>query len=325
MADDNAPMDFEQRTDAAMEAFTADESTTETAVQDPPAEEQRTDGTEGQPDAQDPNAREHEQQDATPQLTDEQRLADPQYQQLSAFKDEIDNAFAEFGIPDAKEAKLQLSDAQVLYQIAQGQAPPSQLLDMFAQNWKPEQVKTVADNLIGWLTKGGFLKDGQAGPAPKAGEAGFKDPLADRLDKIENEGKTRQQQEAAKAEQVRKDKVFSEVFMPAVVDVCAQKGIPKEDHNSYIDAIASKINGNPAILKRIEAKNFVDVKRFLAEVHNAEVARLTRYNKAQMAKQEVKGNNPRIPSGGAPPAPAGSAKKAPRDRDSRIAAGLEML
>src|SRR5579871_6553292 len=127
MDGENTVMDYEARTDAAMEAFTTD------APAEPQGGEQRTDGAEGQPNAQDPNAREQTQPDATPAgtLTDEQRLGDPQFKELSAFRDEVETVFSEFNIPDAKEAKLQLNDAQVLYQIAQGQAPPSQLLDLF--------------------------------------------------------------------------------------------------------------------------------------------------------------------------------------------------
>ncbi len=300
MADENGPMDFEARTDAAMDAFTAQPETTNAATE---TVEPAADGAEGQEQLQDPNAREQTQEQATGELTDEQRQSDPQYRQLSAFRDEVENTFAEFNIPDAKEAKLQLSDAQVLYQIAKGEAPPSQLLDLFAQNWQPEQIKSVAENLMGWLREKGFLKDGQAA-APKAGEPGFKDPLAERLDKIESGEKTRNQQEAAKAEQTRRETVFRDKFLPAVANACKQKGVPEEDHQEYINAIAAKINGNPAILKRIEAGNTVDIQKFFAEVHNAEVKRLERYNAAKMKSQQAKEKNPRIPSGGAPPNPA---------------------
>lgn len=323
MDGENSTMDFEQRTDAAMEAFTAEPQTADPA---PQGGEQRTDGVEGQQSTDQPNGREQQPQEPSAEgLTDEQRLADPQYQQLSAFKDEVENVFSEFNIPDAKEAKLQLSDAQVLYQIAQGQAPPSQLLDLFAQNWQPAHVKQVADNLIGWLKDKGFLKDGQAA-APKQGEPGFKDPLAERLDKIENGQKTREQQEAAQKEQTRRETVFRDKYLPAVTKLCNQKGIPAEDHLQYSNEIAAKINGNPAILKRIEAGNTVDIQKFFNEIHNAEVKRLERYNAARMKAQQQKNKNPRIPSGGAPPAPAGSAKKVnTRDRESRIAAAADML
>lgn len=326
MADEqDAPMDFEQRTEAALSAFD-DAAPTDNANSDPQPNDPTKDGAQGDDPNQDPNARVQDPAAPAGELTDEQRQADPQYQQLSAFKDEVENVFAEFKIPDAAEAKLQLTDAQVLYQIASGQAPPSQLLDLFAQNWKPEQVKGVADNLIQWLTAKGFLKDGQAGPAPKAGEPGFKDPLAERLDKFENENKTRQQQEAAQREEQRQAAVFKDKFLPAVTSACKQKGIPEEDHNDYVNAISKLINGNPAILKRIEAGNTVDVQKFFAQVHNAEVARLGRYNKAQMDAQKKKEGNPRIPSGGAPPAPAGSAKKVNvKSREDRIAAAAEML
>jgi hypothetical protein len=61
----------------------------------------------------------------------------------------------------------------VLYGIMEGKGTPSQLLETMAQagNWSKEQQQGVANDLIGWLTKAGYLKDGQgrwkARPAAK--------------------------------------------------------------------------------------------------------------------------------------------------------------
>lgn len=317
--DENQVMDFEARTDAAMEAFsdtTTDEQGLNT-TEDPAA------GTQDPANPDDPNAREQTPADAPLELTDEQRQADPKFLDLSDYKDAVDAAFAEFNIPNVDEAKLQLSDAQVLYQIARGEAPASRLLDVFSQNWQPQQVKAVANDLIGWLTKGGFIKDGQAGQPPQAADA-----TTQRLDKIENEQKTREQQATAQREQARRDSVFKERFLPEVERLCKGRQIPDEDFPQYAGAIAELVKGNPAILKRIGNGNFVDVNRFFAQVHNAEVKRLERYTNAKMKQQQTKANqNPRIPSGGAPPAPAGGGarRSGPLTRDQRIAAATEQL
>lgn len=331
---DPGPMDSEARADAALAAFSGDA--------DPDAADPNAD-----PDAggdPDPNADPDADPNADPnagQLTDEQLQADPRFQELSTLRDSVANLATEFGIPlDAKgnpdlgETRAQLSDASVLYDIMQGKGTPSSLLDVMAQNsgWNAQQKQMVADDLIGWLTKAGYLKDGAAAaggkPAAgaKPGDAGFKDPIAERLDRIENDRRTEQQTAAQRERQAHQEKVFNEKFLPKVSDLCKQKGVPPEDVADYSNRIAESISGNKAILARIEAGNLVDVQRIFTQIHNAEVARLQRWTKAQTAGKQQQQRNPRIPAGGAPPNPAGSAKPGnARTRDERIAAAADML
>lgn len=327
------PMDSEARQDAALAAFSGDDpaaAADPNASADPnagadPNAAAAADPNQADPNAADPNA---------PQgLTDEQRQADPQFQALNELRDNVVNTLSEFGIPvddkgnpDLNETKAQLSDSKVLYDIMQGKGTPSQLLDTMATaaHWTDGQKQLVAQDLIGWLTKTGYLKDGQAGGKPPAA-GGVKDPLVERLDNIEKQRKD----EATQAEQTRvqqhQTKVYNETFLPQVTKLCEQKSIPKEYVKDYALAIAKLVNGNAAITKRIEAGNFVDVQKFFTQIHNKEVAKLAAWTKSQTAAAQKKSGNPRIPAGGAPPAPAGSAKVNTRDRDSRIAAASEML
>jgi hypothetical protein len=338
--EDDAPMDSESRADAALAAFSGD-ADPDPNTPDPNAPDPNApDPNAPDPNAPDPNAPDPNAPDPNA-LTDEQLQADPRFQELSTLKDNMANLATEFGIPlddkgnpDLGETKLQLSDASVLYDIMSGKGTPSALLETMAQNagWTAQQKQLVADDLIGWLTKSGYLKDGAAGgggkPAAgaKPGDPGFKDPLAERLDKIENERKTERQSGEQQRQAAHQKNVFDTKFMPKVTDLCTQKGVPKEDVADYADRVAKLINGNQAILKRIEAGNYVDVQRLFTQIHNAEVARLKRWTTSQTAAAQKRGNNPRIPAGGAPPAPGGSAKKVDvRNREDRIAAATELL
>jgi hypothetical protein len=293
------------------------------------------------PNAADPNAADPNADPNAGQLTDEQLQADPRFQELSTLRDNVANLATEFniplddkGMPDLNETKLQLSDASVLYDIMSGKGTPSALLETMAANagWSDQQKQLVAQDLIGWLTKAGYLKDGAAadGKKPvagaKPGDAGFVDPVNARLDRIENDRKT----EAQRAEQARvqahQKEVFDTKFMPKITDLCKQKGVPQEDVADYANRVASLINGNPQITKRIEQGNYVDVQRLFTQIHNAEVARLKRWTDQQTAAKNKQNRNPRIPSGGAPPAPAGSAKPInAKNRDERLAAAAELL
>jgi hypothetical protein len=68
-----------------------------------------------------------------------------------------------------------------------------------------------------------------------------------------------------------------------VNDLCKQKGVPAEDVGDYADRVAKSINGNKAILARIEAGNFVDVQNFLPRFTTPKSPRLQRWTKAQTA------------------------------------------
>jgi len=331
--EDDGPMDSGERQEAALAAFSGNDPDPNAA--DPNAADPNARAAAGDPNAADPNAADPNAGDPKDgQLTDEQIQADPRYQELSGFRDSVVNALSDFpglvddkGQPNLAEASLQLKDASVLYDIMSGKGTPSALLEVMAQNagWNDQQKQAIAQDLIGWLTKGGYLKDGQAAAAGKD-KPGFKDPVQERLDKIERERQTERQSAEQQRVKAHQEEVFKTKFLPNVEKLCTQKGIPKEDFSAYAGQIAQLIQGNKAILSRIEKGNFVDIQKFFTQVYNAEVARLLRWTKAQTAAADKKKNQPRIPAGGAPPAPAGSAKTVNvKDRDSRIAAAADML
>lgn len=301
-------MDSQDRSEAALAMFNAANSTADGAnaaggSQDgdqAAGDGSGTAGIEGPQDGQ-PDA-------AAGALTEEQLAADPRYQELSTFHDSIQPVLDEHGIPDSKELGLQLADSQVLYDIMQGKGSPAQLLDVMAQNasWSNEQKSAIAQNLIGWLTTNGYLKDGQGKPAAGAdGQRKFDDPLADKVASLEKtiaDGKTQQQTAERQAHQ---QTVFKNVT-DKIGEFCKQKGVADpEDVGYYINQVAALVNGNPAVIGRVEKNNFVDIQRLFTQVHNAEVKRMSRFSAAQSRTQAGKAGNPKIPAGGAPPAPAG--------------------
>lgn len=324
-------MDSTERTEAALTMFSGDEGqNTDKGAQ---GGERTRDGSEVQPGAETQTGREQTpaEQPAEGQLTDEQLNADPRFKELSGFKDSVVNAFGEFpGLVDDKgnvnvqEAGLQLKDASILYDIMQGKGTPSALLDIMSKNggWTDQQKQLVANDLIGWLQKSGYLKGSEAAGKKE----GMVDPMAARLDKLENDRKTEAQQRADAERAQYQEKVYREKFLPAVEKLCKQKNIPQEDFADYVAGVAGKVRGNKAVIARIEQGNTVDISKFFNEIYNAEVQRLKRWTTAQTKAADAKSKNPRIPAGGAPPQPAGSAKTVNvKDRDSRIAAAADML
>lgn len=333
-AGNEGPMDSQGRVEAAMAAFSG-ESDPDQNVVDPNAADPAA--SAAAPNAVDPNAADP---NAADQLTDDQRAADPVFKELNAFKDAVGEVFDKHGLVEAaeangrtpqQEADLQLSDANVLYKIMRGEGTPSDLLDTMANvgKWQKPQKDAVAGDLIAWLTKSGYLKDGQAAgdgkkPAAKAGEPGFKDPLEERIKNIEtaNEKSAREAQD--RTQKAERDRV-GKVFVDHVEKLCKDTGIFKEDMPFYASQIASLVNGNPAITGRVAQGNFVDIKKFFDTVHSRELQRLDRYNKAQLARQANKNKNPKISAGGGPAAPSGAAKVKVGSRDDRIAAGVAAL
>jgi hypothetical protein len=330
MADD--VMDSDGRAEAALAAFSGDDGQQQ-QQQDDGQQRQAADGQQQQQDAQRAEGDQQQQQQEPGKLSDEQLQADPRFQELSTLKDSLVDAFSEFpGLVDDKggvnvqEASLQLKDASILYDIMQGKGTPSALLEVMAKNggWSDGQKQLIAQDLIGWLTANKYLKDGQA--AAKSGDAGLKDPVQARLDKIEQERQTERQTQEQQRVRAHQEDVYNNKFMPEVKRLCTQKGVPAENVGDYAARIAAQVKGNKAIIGRIEKGNFVDVNKMFTQAYNAEVQRLQRWTKAQTKAADAKNKNPRIPAGGATPAPGGSAKGVNvKDRDSRIAAAESML
>lgn len=330
------PLDSQGRVEAALAAFGGDQGGEQ---RQDDQQQQQADGQQQQQDGQQ-RQDDQQQQQVEGQLTDEQRQADPVLKELNEFKTAIDAVFEKHGLGAAaeqngrtphEEADLQLADANTLYQIMRGERTPSNLLDTMVTvgNWQKPQVDAVANDMMAWLTKQGYLKGGQGAAQPgekksaaKAGDAGFKDPLEERLNKIETAQQQRDRQEQERVQKVERDRV-DKIFVDHVNKLCTDAGIPKEDQIFYAEQIAALVNGNPAITKRVGQNNFVDIKRFFDTVHNYELKRLDRYSKAQLEKQKNKDKNPKVTAGGGTAASACEAKRNFANRDERIAAGLQ--
>lgn len=279
-------------------------------------------GDQGAADAQ-----QKEQQGAA--ITDEQLQADPRYQEVSKFRDEIQPLLDQHQIPDSKELGLQLADASILYQIAAGQAPPSRLLDTMIQtaHWTREQINGVAGDLVGWLTKNGFLKEGQAAAA---GDKQFTDPLEAKVNKLEEtlaERDRRIEQERVQGqERERQTKIFDS-YTQKIGELCAAKGVDKQDAEYYGREVRSLIPQAQfnAIIGRIEKGNFVDVQKLFDQVFSRETARLKRYTETMTKDAERKQKTaPRVPAGGSPPpSKAGEQKRDLRSQEGRTAAAME--
>lgn len=325
MDGENDVMTADERTDAAMAMFDSPTETqdgSQSGENSVPSGDAGTAGSQG--DASGETGSEGQQPDSEVQaeaLSDEQLNADPRYQELAGYRSEVEGVLSEFDIPDLGEAKLQLADSQVLYKIVRGEGSPSQLLDAMAQNagWSDQQKQLVANDLIGWLQKSGYLK-GEQGQARKGDVT---DPLADRVSQLERSGKdAAAAQERAKVEAHRAE-VFGR-FEKRVGELCAQKKIPAEYVADYVMKISNDIRGNKAMIDRIEDGNWVDVQRLFAKHHNAEVTRMQKFSAGQVRQHDNKQRqNPRIPAGGAPPAPAAAARPTLARNRNEAAANAE--
>jgi hypothetical protein len=334
--------DSQTTAEAAMEFWDKDESGAAGKEQQNQKDGQQVDQGAGNRAAQDAQ-QQGENKDGKDgqnqsQIADEVLQADPRYKEVAAFRDEVQPILDQHGIPDSKELGLQLADSAVLYQIAAGQAKPSQLLDVMAQNaaWSKDQVGAVAQDLIGWLTKQGFLKEGQvqnAGGENQNGNRQFNDPALERLDKLEREREEERRrgetEKTQKAEQERQSKIFNS-YTTKVTDLLKAKGLVDDkgnvdpaDVDMYGRAIRALIDPKTfnAVIGRIEKGNFVDVIKLFDQVHSKETARLKAWTDRQTKSATRRdGTAPRVPAGGAPPAPAGKQQRNLRDRDERLAA-----
>lgn len=324
-AESSGPLDREARIESALEIFEGKEDAGGEGDQGADGEGKEgaaaegADGEAAQREAADKAKIEGEQ------LSDEQLQKDPRFQSLDQFQKEHKPIFDKYGVPNAKELDLQLADSAVLYGIMEGKGTPSQLLDTMAAtaNWSKEQQQAVANDLIGWLTKAGYLKDGQGkeGQA-RAADGKFKDPLEERLDRIEKERKDAAQAETDRKTAAHKEQVFSK-YKGEIERLAKEKGLDPADFDFIGREVRALVKPEEvaAFTEAIDKGNFVKVRELFAQIHNREVARLKRWNGSLTKTHERQQRSaPRVPAGGAPPAPAGQQKRNLSNRDERLAA-----
>jgi hypothetical protein len=267
------------------------------------------------------------QQQKDGQIPDEQLQADPRFKELNQFREEVQPLMDKYGIPDPKEMDLQLADSKVLYDIMSGKGTPSQLLDVMAQNagWSRDQQSAIAQDLMGWLTKHGYLKDGQ-GAQSRGADGKFKDPLEEKVSGIEKSIEDQRKAADQAKETERQTKIFN-TFRDQVGKLIEAKGLDKEDLDYYGREIRSLIKPEQfnAIVSRIEKGNFVDVNKLFDQIHTRETTRLKKWSDKQVSNATRREKTqPRTPAGGGPPSPKdGQQKRDLRSSEGRQAAALE--
>ena len=308
---------------ADIEAMEPELSTAEQALAefDKPDITPDTPETPAETPATDPAAEAEPKPETPAEIPQEQLEADARYQEVAQFKNDVAPVLNEYGIPNAGELKLQLADSQVLYKIMNGQAPPSQLLDVMskASGWSEQQKTAVYNDLASYLQKVGFLQAGEAQPP---------DPRDQRLSALE-QSIAQQQQQAQQAETQRYQEDIFDRYVTKIGDLCTAQGIDKNDQQFFGDAVrgllpASNTKEFNAMIERIQKGNFVDVQKAFDTVAKREFERAQRLsNKLAADAQRKVVTMPRVPTGGTPPAPATQRRGSLKNSDDRIAAATE--
>ena len=130
---------------------------------------------------------------------------------------------------------------------------------------------------------------------------------------------TAEQRQAAEQLQQHRLKVIDS-FEKHVKTLGDKEGLDADDLAAYSDAISREIGKDPEALKRLEQGKMADVERLFTLHHNQMVARLERWSKSLTAKKVASAASaPKIPAGGAPPAPAEPVKLPPaKDAEERV-------
>lgn len=144
---------------------------------------------------------------------------------------ELDKVLQKYGIHDLKDLDLQLSDAQVFYQVGSGHASAGALMTCFLRMWPKETMDRVAKELINWLTATGYL------------QTNLWTGTSQERDRI------------------------SVAFINAVERLCAGAHVPKKEWIWYEEQVGAMVAGNRSIIERIAADDFSDLEQFFAQVH----------------------------------------------------------
>jgi hypothetical protein len=175
-----------------------------------------------------------------------------------------------YEIKDHNELKLQLTDAQHLYDIMHGKVPASVLLDVMMNNpeWKPEQKTAILQELADYIGK----KTGKPVAAAAAGQDGLKDPVQARLDALEAE--------RAREKQAIENEKFNKRVEAAKGTALTKlgellKGSWLEGEGDYIfSAIGARLAGKEQqAIEAIERGDFKFLEKALREVRTDEAKR----------------------------------------------------
>jgi hypothetical protein len=223
--------------DRAMDNWNA--SAPDAAVQPPKP------GTTDAIPAVDPNAAAQPDPNAQPNpnasleaLKDDPRVIEllAQEEQFKAYQEAFQDL--PYQVSNPEEAKQQLTDAGMLYDIVSGKRPASDLLKVMAENnhWTPEQKQAVFSDLAKFIGE----QTGQPVVAAAAGKQQFTDPIQQELADIKGKLTAREQAEA-NAEQQKEQTRVNTAFESQIAELC--KDFP-DDAKFYGSRVAAKIAGN---------------------------------------------------------------------------------
>ena len=242
----------------------------------------------------------------------EEKPIAPTVESLTAELMSFQDIMAEGQVQTVAQLKATVKDAMILYQVLDGKQPPRSLLEAVRSTQTPEVYKAMLGDLKSYIAEaeGGApakLAEGQAAAAAPAAPAG---PSTEEQQRIN---------------QARLKTV--ETFEAHVKKLGEKEGLTGDDLPAYTDWISRQIGKDAKALKRLEAGKLNDVERLFTEFHNQMVARLERWSKGLTAKKREAGAKaPKIPAGGAPPAPAEPVKLPPaKGAEERIKRATELF
>jgi hypothetical protein len=244
------------------------------------------------------------------------------------------------------DLRLERQDAHTLYDVVNGKKDAGAFIDMLLDpklGYGKDTATRVFTQLVNQLARVGFVQEYIAASGLKlvTADASGTEVKPDgtpqtnndpRLARLEGElarqrEVERQRNEADEASKAGAEKAkVEQAFVGEVERLCKDKGLDQQWIADYMDGIAKKIAGNPAVIKRIAKANFVDVQKYFTEYHNSQIERVKKYN-AQLAtsKASIKSKVPKAPAGGSTPAGEAPKKRSFANAEDRVRAVTEAL
>lgn len=224
---------------------------------------------------------------------------DPVAEALKPYQEIMQSA----GVESPEQLKGTVADAMVLYDVLDGKQKASALLEAVKATQPPEVFRAILADLKTYLQE-----HEPGGAPPKAageGKSEVPNPLEQKLTDLETRFQTREQrEEQGRVYQKRMDTVVIP-FQKRVEELGKKEGLDEEDVAAYAAAVSAAIGQDRAALGRLESGKFGDVDRFFTEHHNKQLWLLKKYSdRVTTQKTAAQNAAPRIPAGGAPPAPA---------------------
>lgn len=238
-------------------------------------------------------------------------------------------------IGNMDQLKGTLADAGALYEVLEGRQSGASLLEAVRMNYPPQTffrvLGEVRDYLQRFAPPPGFGASAGAGAAssPVGGNgngsgAGAPDGVALRITQLENAWQAQQRQAEFQAQEQQRQLGF-QAFMGRIRELGQKEGLDEDDIGNYAAAVAQRINGDPQVTGRLIQGKLNDVDRLFTEHHNSMLQWENRRNQKRLQLKQVKNDQqPRIATGGGPPAPVKPGKQ-DLSFEGRTARAMELL